>query len=109
MIAYEISVNGRRVATAGLRQGVISAIANWVFIPSDLAKDPGQDWQAGFSLAGLDDVTAEHLKWFRRDLQLGDEIRIKLVETDQIDEPTERQPRVAKASGGRAAEDVPAK
>lgn len=96
MIAYQISVNGTRVATDGLRQGVVSAIANWVFIPSDLAKDPEKDWHAGFSLAALDDLTSEHLKWFRYDFQIGDEISIKLVETNDIDEPTEREPRKKK-------------
>ena len=98
MIAYQITVNGKRVATAGLRQGVVSAIANWVFIPSDVARDPDKDWAAGFSLAALDDVTSEHLKWFRCDFQLGDEITIKLVETDHVDEPTEREPRSEKTS-----------
>jgi hypothetical protein len=98
MIAYQICVNGKRVATAGLRQGVVSAIANWVFIPSDLSKDPDKDWHASFSLAALDDVTSEHLKWCRHDFRIGDEISIKLVETDQIDEPTEREPRKEKAS-----------
>ena len=93
MIAYQITVNGKRVATAGLRQGVVSAIANWVFIPSDVATDPDKDWHAGFSLAALDDITSEHLKWFRHDFQIGDEISIKLIETDQVDEPTEREPQ----------------
>lgn len=93
MNAYQITVNGKIVATAGVRQGVVSAIANWVFIPSDLAIDPDKDWHAGFSLAALDDVTSEHLKWFRHDFQIGDEISIKLIETDRVDEPTEREPR----------------
>jgi hypothetical protein len=98
MIAYQISVNGKRVATAGLRQGVVSAIAKWVFIPSDVATDPDKDWHAGFSVAALDDITSEHLKWFRHDLQLGDEINIKLIETEQVDEPTEREPSSEKKS-----------
>ena len=50
MIAYQVSVNGKHVATAGLHQGVVSAIANWVFVPSDVAKEPDTDWNAGFSL-----------------------------------------------------------
>ena len=102
MIAYQITVNGRRVATAGLHQGVVSAIANWVFIPSDVASDPDKDWNAGFSLAGLDEVTLEHLKWFQHDFQVGDEVSIKLIETDQVDEPIEREPRKKKTSNDEA-------
>jgi hypothetical protein len=94
MIAYQITINGKKVATAGLRQGVVSAIANWVFIPSEVAEDPDKDWHASFSLAGLDDLTSENVKWFRRGLKVGDEITLKLIETDlPADEPTERKPR----------------
>lgn len=61
-------------------------------MPSDVAIDPKTDWDAGFSLAGLDDAKDENLKWFRTDLKIGDEITLKLVETDQIDAPTEVSP-----------------
>lgn len=98
MIAYQVTVNGKHVATAGLHQGVVSAIANWVFIPSVLGANPDKDWQAGFSLSALDHLTSEHLSWFRHDFQVGDEITIKLVETDRVDEPTARGPQKIKPS-----------
>lgn len=85
-----MSFNGHLVATAGIQQGVASAIANWVFIPSKLTKDPSKDWHAGFSLAALDDQTAENLNFFRCDIKLGDEITIKLVETECVDQPVRR-------------------
>jgi hypothetical protein len=102
MIAYEVTVNGKRVATAGISQGVVSAIANWVFIPSDAAGDAKADWHAHFSVGALDDVTADHLNWFGRDLQVGDEIRLRLIETEQVDTPAERKPREAAAGDGDA-------
>jgi hypothetical protein len=89
MIAYQVNLNGKPVATAGLTHGVISAIANWVFIPSDVAKDPESDWHASFSLGGLDDKSSDHLHWFRTDLKVGDEITLKLVEVTECDTPTE--------------------
>jgi len=89
MIAYQVNLNGKPVATAGLAQGVVSAIANWTFIPSDVAFDPAKDWHASFSLAGLDNSTREHLHWFRTNLRVGDEITLKLVEVDAADIPTE--------------------
>ena len=90
MIAYQIAVNGRKVGTAGVHQGVVSAIASWVFVPSDVAEDPDKDWGASLSIAGLDDRSSENLKWFRCDLRVGDEITLKLIETDRVDEPIER-------------------
>ena len=90
MIAYQISVNGKKVATAGVQEGVVSAIANWVFVRSDVAENPEKDWNASFTLAGLDELTSEHLKWFRCDLQVRDEVTLKLVDTERVDEPTER-------------------
>ena len=92
MLAYQISVNGKHVTTAGVDQGLVSAIANWASAPKEI---PG-DWHAGFSLAALDSASSEYLKWFRCDVQVGDEIRIKLVETERVDEPTQREPRPEK-------------
>lgn len=93
MKAYQVKVNGKLVATAGLRQGVMSAIANWVSIPGEGTYDPDNDWHAGFSLSGLDTTKEENLKWFRTDLNVGDEITLKLVEIDQCDPPSEVDPR----------------
>ena len=90
MQAYQIKINGELVATAGIQQGVLSAIANWVFIPSKVCKDPAKDWHAGFSLAALDNQSSENLQFFRCQVQVGDEIHIRLVETDDIDEPVRR-------------------
>lgn len=102
MIAYHVEVNGKHVAIAGLEQGVISAISNLVFIPSDIAKDPEKDWSAGFSLGGLDNKTDEHIKWFRCDLKPGDQITLKLVDVDadEIDVPEERYHRDQKEPRG---------
>ena len=95
MLAYQITVNGKIVATAGVERGVVSVIANWVFIPSDVATDPQGDWDAGLIVGALDNITSEHLKWFQGDIGVGDEITIKLIETDRVDEPAERKIRTA--------------
>ena len=88
MIALELYVNDKKVATGAVEHGVMSAIVNWVRLRQD-----GGSWHSGVSIAGLDDTTSEHLKWFRQDLAVGDEVRIRLVETDQIDTPVEREPK----------------
>jgi hypothetical protein len=86
MIAFELHINGKKVATAGVEQGVMSVIANWVRLKQD-----GDTWQSSVSIAGLDDKTSEHLKWFRQDLVVGDEIQILLVDSERIDIPVERE------------------
>jgi len=87
MLAFELHVNGKKVATAGVEQGVMSVIANWV-----RGKEDGDSWQSGISIAGSDSQTSEYLRWFRQDLKVGDEIRIRLVESDRVDSPAEREP-----------------
>ncbi|TLD69833.1 hypothetical protein FEM03_16055 [Phragmitibacter flavus] len=89
MIAYQVTLNGEVVSTAGLTEGVVSGIANWVFLPSGKASDPTDNWHASFSLGGLDHRTDEHLQLFRTNLKLGDEITLKLVEVEQVDSPSE--------------------
>jgi hypothetical protein len=86
MIAFELYVNGKKVATAGVEHGVMSVIANWVKLEAD-----DDSWKSGISIGGLDEKTSEHLRWFRQDLAVGDELRIRLVETEQIDLPAERE------------------
>jgi len=92
MIAYEVYINGDKVATVGLNEGVVSAIANWTFIRSDLAHDPKTEWNAGLSVGGLDHITNNHLNWLRRDLQVGDEVTLKLVDVESVDVPAESPP-----------------
>ena len=96
MLAYQINVNGKPVATAGVQQGVVSAIASWGSAPTDTPDATSADWHAGFSLGGLDSLTSEHLWWFRCDVQVGDEISIKLIEVESVDKPTHREPRPEK-------------
>jgi hypothetical protein len=90
MIAIELYVNDKKVATAGVAGGVMSAIVNLVGV----LKDPHEsdEWHSSISLAGLNSQTSEHLRWFSRDLSIGDEVRIRIIESDVVDTPTEREP-----------------
>ncbi|MCX6906658.1 MAG: hypothetical protein NTY01_01305 [Verrucomicrobia bacterium] len=85
MIAYEVKVNGKKVATVGLRDGgVISLIANWVSHPK------GTKWRAGFSAGGLRKGSRgadEYLTWFSKTLRLGDDVSYRLIETERVSKP----------------------
>ena len=91
MIAYEVRVNRKKVTTAGLQAGgVVSLIANWVSRPPDVTWKKGGDWDASFRVGGLQEGGRgldEYLTWFRKDLRIGDEITIRLVEVDRAAKP----------------------
>ena len=78
MIAYEIRVNGKKVATVGLRDGgVLSLIANWVSCPRSATWKNAKDWEAGFTAGGLRSGRRgvdEFLTWYNNTLRLGDEV-----------------------------------
>lgn len=82
-LGFEVAVNGVRLCTASAGEtGVLSAIVTWV-----QRSAPGVPEPSDLSLAvgGLAEDT--HLDWTRRKLAVGDEVLVKIVETDQPDPP----------------------
>jgi hypothetical protein len=79
MRAFEIYVNGEKVCTAGLADGVMSVIINHV-------------GRRGFGLwiGGLD---SEHVHWDAPAVGVGDEILVRLTDTEIVDPPTRRTPQ----------------
>ena len=86
MSAFEIYLNGEKICTAGVgNDGVLSAIVNCITGRSraDLHLQVG----------GLINPGKEHVSWIeQKQLTLGDEIRVKVVEADSVDEPKRRTP-----------------
>ena len=67
MIAFEVSLNGKVVSTAGVKDfGVLTAILSWVRRRSDKARDGKTiEEQLTFEVSGLDSHNpdlSEHLK-----------------------------------------------
>lgn len=88
MRAFKIYLNGKNLCLAGIgSDGVMSMIVNWVGGgrgPADLFLEVG----------GLDSPTQEHVSWVRQKaLQIGDEIRVKIVDAEAVDAPSERYRR----------------
>lgn len=102
MIGFEIALNGKKIFLAGAacEYGVLSAILTWV--RRDMRRHPEKknheaseeelrlDVSGAINHAPDDD---ENLKGFGGQLSLGDEISIKIIETDQTDEPSTRSRR----------------
>ena len=99
MIAFTVKINGKKIGTAGVGdKGVLTVVASWVNRkvrdPETLAVIPGEFEECcNLELGGLasrDDEDA-HLFWARPDLRVGDKITIKVLETDNIDDPKREQ------------------
>jgi len=89
MRCFEIWINGQRRCTVGLnRNGVISATATiqgWSRAGGE--RQHRTDVRVG-GLEKIDDDHSQHLDWLTTNLAVGDEILIKLVDSDVRDEPT---------------------
>lgn len=85
MIGFTISRNGLRLSTAGVDDGVLTAIVSWV-------KRDGQPPDMSFHLGGLDTAGNQerHVDWFDlRDLIVGDEFLLKIDEVATADPPVQ--------------------
>lgn len=86
MLAFEISVNGTIVCVAGAgpKHRVISSIVSWT------RRDPDQ---ISLHVGGVPQ-SDQHLTWNTPKISIGDEITIRIVETDTVDEPDDIRPEL---------------
>src|SRR5262245_33832729 len=92
MVGFEVTLNGQRLCTAAAGDtGVLSAAVTWVYRKAPGVPEPSE---LRLEIGGLSDDS--HLRWpAPRLLGVGDEVRIRLVETNQADPPAriEREDR----------------
>jgi hypothetical protein len=95
MRALEIHVNGKKLCTAGIGDdGVLTAIVRSILRPIQAIsrKRTSQAWEdLGIDVAGFIPSAQEHVRWKSSKLRTGDEIRIKIIETDRPDKPSSRE------------------
>jgi hypothetical protein len=98
MIAYEVKVNGKKVATVGLRGvGDILLVAECLTLPN-------KKWEAAVNAGGLRPGrpgTGEVVSWFKRKLRLGDEVSYRLIETHHVDKPRKIKRQVEAKQRGK--------
>lgn len=75
MKAFVVSVNGIRLRTIGVVDGVLTA-----HVVSSVGGTPFL-----LQLGGLEKSTDEHVVWNVPDLNLGDEVTIKIVDVPTVD------------------------
>ena len=102
MKAFEVSKNGRYLLTAGIGvEGVIVAGVNWT--GSSPPRPVGGEFS--FHVGGLDSDTGESVVWSVPKVGVGDEITVKIVETDQIS-PEHRRGIINLSVPGESREDT---
>ena len=100
MLCFEVHLNGQRLCTAGIGDfGVLSAMITWV---SHTPEKPGRPSAAhrasdamrvDLEVGGLNEDASEireHVKWIKRSLAVGDEIKLQITEARESDSPQHR-------------------
>jgi hypothetical protein len=95
MRAFQIHLNGKRLCTAGVGEdGVLTAVVRSILRPRQVSKQKRSSRSKedlAIDVGGLISPTLEHLRWKTPRLRSGDEICIKIIETDSADKPNERK------------------
>lgn len=80
MKAFEIHLNGLHLFTAGIGEnGVLSTVITWVG-----GSPPRPNAGFFFRAGGVDGGTGEHVEWSVPAIGVGDEVTVKIIETDQV-------------------------
>jgi hypothetical protein len=83
MRAFEISLNGKKICLAGIGDdGVLSTTVTYV--PFRKRQD------TRLYVGGLVMPQRDHVRWRQVQLRIGDEVRLKVVETKTVDRPLAR-------------------
>jgi hypothetical protein len=83
MLAFEVWVNDRRLCTVSTAtHTVLSTIVSWTARQAD---------RINFHVGGIaKDSSGHHTGWDTPEPKIGDEIRIRLIDTEEYDEPDRR-------------------
>ena len=85
MKAFQVQLNGRTLCTAGFRDRdvVLNAIIDYIG-----GRGRGE---LTLTVGGLISRKREHVTWLKpKQLRIGDEIQVKIIETKSADNPRER-------------------
>lgn len=91
MKCFEVTINGQKVCTAGIGDyGVLNSVLS--FVVGKESSDPTTPSQslelAVFGVSTSTVGVSENLEWLRRrDLMVGDEIVIRIIEASECDQP----------------------
>ena len=86
MRAFEVYLNGERLCTAGIGDdGVLNTLLDHV-------KGNGRD-EVYLRVGGLISPIGEHVTWRTLKVKAGDELRVRIIESEKVDKPRKRYRR----------------
>jgi hypothetical protein len=95
MIAFKVSLDGKHLCTAGVRNlGVLSAIVTWIRRKPETSRSRKVvDEELTLDVGALDSVSDQHLRWLSRRLRVGHQVTIDVVDVAKVDKPKRRHRR----------------
>jgi hypothetical protein len=95
MKAFEVFLNGQKLCTGGVGNlGVLSAVLTWVRRKgenTDTKMPDSIEEELKLNVGGRISPSQEHVSWVQRQATLGDEICIRILESDSVDPPRHRK------------------
>ena len=100
MNCFEVTINGEKVCTAGIGDyGVLNTVLS--FVGGKESSDPTADTDhrtpsesLELNVGGVATSTigaSEHVEWLQRDLMVGDEIVMRIIEVSECDQPASKE------------------
>ena len=90
MRAFEVFLNGERLCPAGIAG---DCILNVIITHLKRNRERDEIQLSVGGLVGLVSAVGKHIYWANTQLSEGDEIRVRIIESDSADEPKERVAR----------------
>jgi hypothetical protein len=97
MRAFQVSLNGEKLCTAGVGEdGVLTTIVTWVGPTRNRARkgrrtSRSEDEDLDLRVGGLINPNREHVSWHECSLRVGDEVQIQIVDRASVDRPSQRR------------------
>src|SRR5215468_6357800 len=90
MLAFEVYINGKKKCRAGIAgPAALSAVVGWVLRNPKERRLRRKELNLG--VGGLVSGSDEFREWLERDLRVGDEVTIRIIETATVDKPRKRR------------------
>lgn len=104
MLAFAISINGKKSCTVGLDEpGVVTTCLTWVR-GQEKPKPEADDLSV--IAGGLISRTNTHLTWMQRPLKMGDVIEIKIIQAEKTNKPKSKSRETAATRAKRTKDYV---
>lgn len=93
MKCFEVTINGRKVCTAGIGDyGVLNTVLSFVGGKESSDQTPSESLELRVGGVATSTVGAtEAVEWLQRDLAVGDEIVIRIIEASECDQPESKE------------------